>query len=101
MRSDLMKSTITFILLISFAGLQSIKATSNTDGKLKFSDVFIQFGTSITNQREFNLLDYRKLAPGSLMLNNDFSNYSQSNNQYGSDAGLFLAGISLFNSNKK
>ena len=85
-----MKTTIASLFLITFASAVAAQNDSNkSQSRLNLNELNIQLGFFRQNNLDANLADFKKLAPESVLLNNNFSGYKTS-------SGFIAAGNTMF-----
>ncbi|MGB6037287.1 MAG: hypothetical protein WBG42_13525 [Cryomorphaceae bacterium] len=76
MKNQCLLSILTLLFLSSATYAQ--EGAADKKGKLSVTDVFIQLGTFTERTTDGSLADFRTLAPQSIMLNDDLSDFSSS-----------------------
>jgi hypothetical protein len=95
------KTSASILLLISTVALgQQKEQLKDTVNRITIQDVYIQSGTVLEKNAYGMVSDFQKLVPQSILLNNNFANYTSTNNTITNTAFSAMIGIK-FRNNKQ
>lgn len=87
--------TIFIVFLLAAFFNASAQEETNTIKRISINDIYVQTGFFMEQNTNASLNDFKGLAPQSTLLNNDFSDFSKSYNDYMSGSGNDMFSVML------